>query len=327
MPQQGDLVEMVIPTYRRPQGARRAVESALAETPFQITVLDDNPPDTEALAIDEWTIDDAQRERLRIIRNPFNLGASLNILRSLEVSRAPYTWAFSDDQVVAPRGGDAIHEAIAAQADAAILFWHSGLPAGQRLRLSGLAEFVELIERDVMAFGLSDVHFNRVVRTDVGRRYLRLDARFSHAQPMLGIQIAALADGHAVYVQAGELACAQPGAASGWSGAYLHRFKFDPGYLIPDARLRLRYRAVVARHHPWRETLLDFNGTQRGSIDDAFASDAALLVAHSRLAFALRLEARVARVLHGSRVGRLIYRMVQKQHQSPRGVEFSDMDW
>ena len=160
--------------------------------------------------------------------NPFNLGASLNILRSLEVSRAPYTWALADDQVVRGGAGVEIAETIEEHPDAAVLFWHYGLVQGRRLNLTKLTDYISLIEEGRFAYDFSDVWSNRVVRTDVARRYVRLDARFSHAEPMLGVQIAALSDGMQVHVRGGSLCDAQPGAASGWSASYVRRFKLDP---------------------------------------------------------------------------------------------------
>ena len=158
----------------------------------------------------------------------------------------------------------------------------------------------------------SDVHFNRIVRTDVALRYRRLDARFSHAQPMLGIQLAALVDGLPVHMRAGAIAKQQVVAASGWSTAYLQRFKLDLAYLIQDASLRRRYRAVVADHFPWRAALIDLPDEQRGSIDEAFALDAAMLVADSPVPLRLRVEARFALFLRASALGRLFARAVPR---------------
>jgi Glycosyl transferase family 2 len=321
------LVELVVPTYGRRDALVLAVRSALAETPFRVTVLDDNSPEPAAETLDVAGLNAVFDDRLRVIRNPLNLGASLNILRALEVSRAPYTWPFADDHVV-PRGaGGDIVEAIAEHPKAAILFWHLGLPEGERVDLKGIAEYVQLIERGRSAFGFSDVHCNRVVRTDVGRRYQRFDARFSHAQPMLGIQLAALADGLPVHICAGTVSSAQPSSASGWSASYLERFKLDPAYLIPDATLRRRYRAVVARHFPWRAVLIDAPPEQRGSINEAFALDAAILIAHSPIPLRLRAEARLALFLRTSRAGRQLARALPKKRGERHEVEFERMTW
>ena len=323
-----DLVELVIPTYGRPDAVVHAVESALSETPFLVTVLDDHSPEPVNEQLDASRLNAAFNDRLRIIRNPLNLGASLNILHALEVSRAPYTWPFADDHVVPPNAGADVTNAIEQNPDAAILFWHYALPHSERLNLTGLAEFVELIERGRSVFGFSDVHCNRVLRTDVGRRYLRFDARFSHAQPMLGIQLAALANGIPVHIRGGGVSSAQPGSASGWSNGYLQRFKLDPAYLIPDPRLRARYRAVVARDFQWREALLDLSDEQRGSIDEAFAIDAAILIAHSAIPLRLRAEARLAFFLRASLVGRVLARAIRKKNRSQlQRTEFKDTTW
>jgi hypothetical protein len=322
-----DLVELVIPTFRRPDALARAAESALAETPFLVTVLDDYSPEPAEESLDVDGLNASFDGRLRVIRNHANLGASLNILHSLDVSRARYTWAFTDDHVVPQEAGKQVIEVIEQHPDAAILFWHGGLPEGERLDLAGVSEFIDLIERGSHPFGQSDVHFNRIVRTDVGLRYRRLDARFSHAQPMLGIQLAALVDGLPVHVRAGAIATQQTEAASSWSTSYLHRFKLDPAYLIPDASLRTRYRAVVARHFPWRAALIDVSLEQRGSIDEAFALDAARLVANSPLPLRLRAEARLALFLRTSRAGAVLARAIPKKRGDRHPVEFESMTW
>jgi glycosyltransferase involved in cell wall biosynthesis len=322
-----DLVELVIPTFRRPDVIAQAVDSALSETPFRVTVLDDHSPQPVESVVDVERLNSVYDGRLRVIRNPFNLGASLNILHALQVSRAPYTWAFSDDLVLTPGAGARVVEAIMNYPRAVVLFWHSGISDTRHIDLDGLQGFVELIESSRSAFGFSDLHYNRVVRTDVGCKYLRLDARFSHAQPMLGIQLAALADRLPVHIRGGTLAIAQPRAASGWSVAYLERFKLEPSYLIPDPALRSRYRAVVARDFPWRAALVDLPDGMRGSIDEAFALDAAALAAHSALPLRLRAEVWLALCLRGSRLGRLLARFTPKARGTQHEVEFSDMAW
>jgi hypothetical protein len=304
-----------------------AVESALVETPFMVTVLDDDSPDPAHESLDVPQLNAAFDDRLRVIRNPLNLGASLNILQAQEVSRAPYTWPFADDQVVTCGAGTKVAEAISERPDAAVLFWHASLPENEHLDLVQLAEFVEFIERGRSFCGFSDVHFNRVIRTEVGRRYLRLDARFSHAQPMLAIQLAALADGLPVHIRPGAVSSAQPGAAGRWSEGYLERFKLDPAYVIPDQRLRTRYRAVVDRDFPWRAALIDLPAEQRGTIDEAFAVDAAILVAHSGIPLRLRIEARLALFLRLAPLGRLLTRVLPSKRGERHPVKFDDMKW
>jgi hypothetical protein len=320
------LVEVVIPTYNRPRSLRHAVESALAETPFNVTILDDAAPDPVEgfLDIDSLSTDAG---RVRIVRNAFNLGASLNILNTLHVSRAPFTWPVADDQVIRSGAGTEVINAIAKHTDAVILFWHCGLPTAESFDLTGLAEFIDLIERGRQFYGFTDVFFNRVLKTEVGRRYLRLDAHFAHAQPMLGIQLAALADGLPVHISAGALSNAHEDADSGWSTAYAERFKLDLAYLIPDAHLRARYRAVVGNTFPWREALLDLSPDQRGSIDEEFALDAARLVALSPGPRRLRIEARLGLFLRMSSLGRVLGHAVPKKRVERRDMAFRDTKW
>ncbi len=322
-----ELVEIVIPTYGRPEGLALAIESALVNTPFRVTVLDDHSPDPVADTADVRVLETSHGERLRIIRNSFNLGASLNILRALEVSRAPYTWPFADDWLMTPEAGDEVAAAIEQDPEAAVLYWHAGLPAEERHHIATLLDYVELIEQSRAAYGFSDNFFHRVVRTNVGRRYVRLDARFSHAQPTLGIQLAALTDQMSISVRGGILSRPAPGNRSSWSLNYAHRFKLDPGYLIDDPELRRRYRAVVAEHFPWRAALIDLESRERGSIDEEFAMDAARMVGSSGVRLRLRVEARLALWLRASALGRLFGRLVPSKKGEVDRIRFQAMKW
>lgn len=322
-----DLVELVIPTYDRPDLLAVAVESALADTPFQVTVLDDHSPQPVEESLDLGGLNAAYEGRLRVIRHPLNLGASLNILRGLEVSRAPYTWSFTDDHVVAPTAAAEMVELIAAKPEVAIFFWNAGIERGEEWEFDCLGDYLDLAERSRSVFGLSDVHCNRLIKTEVGRRYSKVDARFSHAQPLVGIQIAALADGLTTYVQGGTLIRAQDNTVSGWSTGYAQRFRFDPSYLIPEPHLRERYRAAVAQHFPWRAALIDPSTDEDGSIDEAFAADAAMIAAHSRIPLRLRLEARLALFLQRSPIGRKLRRLVPRKKGPPNPVTYDKMSW
>lgn len=321
------LVELVIPTYDRPDLLPLAVESALSETPFMVTVLDDHSPRPAEEALDVAGLNARHDNRLRLIRHAQNLGASLNILRGLEVSRAPYTWTFTDDHVVEAGAGARIVDLIEAKPEVAVFFWNPGFDSGERWELDRLDRYVDLLERSRAVFGFSDVHFNRVIKTQVGRRYMKLDARFSHAQPLLGAQIAALADGLTLHLAGGSLARAQEGTESGWSRGYLQRFKFDPSYLIPDGDTRERYRATVARHFTWRSALIDLPEHRDGSVDQAFAADAAMLAAHSRIPLKLRLEARAALFLQRSPIGRKLAQLVPKKGGAADAVTHDEMTW
>ena len=321
------MVEVVVPTYNRPERLIKAVSSALTETPFPVTVLDDHSPVPAAETLDVAALNTVHGERLRVIRNAANLGASLNILRALEVSRARYTWAFADDQVVSHGAGAEILDTINQHPEAAILFWHCGLSEGERVDIGSLEDYVRLIERGRSAYSFSDVFFNRVVRTDVGLRYQRLDARFSHAEPMVGIQLAALANGHRMHIRGGGISDAQGNTTSSWSASYVQRFKLDPAYLIPDASLRCRYRAVVARHVPWRALLIDAPIEGRGSIDEAFLVDAAWLIFHSPISWRLRIEARLALLLRNTTIGRLLTRAIPPKRGVTHSTQFEKMRW
>jgi hypothetical protein len=325
----GKLVDLVVPTFDRPETLAVAVESALSDTPFLVTVLDDLSPVHVSESLDVDALNRRFEGRLRVIRNVTNLGASLNILRALEVSRAPYTWSFADDHVVPQGAAREIADAITRDPEAAILYWNYGLDGGEELEIDGLEPFIEVIERGRAVFGFIDVHCNRVVKTDVGRKYLRFDARFSHAQPMLGLQIAALAGGYRMRMFGGGISRAQEDSKSGWSRGYLQRFKLDPAYLIPSGDLRNRYRSVVARDYQYRESLLDLPPSMSGSIDEAFALDAARLIAGSSIQLRLRAEARVALILRRAWASGWVTRLLprKKRARAIEALEFKETTW
>ncbi len=64
------------------------------------------------------------------------------------MSRAPYTWPFADDQLILRGAGATVAAAIAEHPEAAVLFWHCGLPEAECVDLTELAGFIDLIERD-----------------------------------------------------------------------------------------------------------------------------------------------------------------------------------
>jgi hypothetical protein len=66
---------------------------------------------------------------------------------------------------------------------------------------------------------------------------------------------------------------------------------------------------------------------QRGSIDEAFVVDAAILIAHSSIPLRLRVEARLALFLRLSSLGRLLARVLPKKQGDANTVEFRDTTW
>lgn len=92
-------VSIVIPTYKRNETLRRAVESALFQTypNIEVIVVDDNPPGSVWRAATEEILAEFQAdERLRVLENEKNLGGSGSRNAGILAARNEYI-AFLDD--------------------------------------------------------------------------------------------------------------------------------------------------------------------------------------------------------------------------------------
>jgi len=96
---QSPRVSIIIPTYNRSWGLRRAVESALAQTfsNLEVIIVDDcSPDDTEAVA---RRFDDP---RLRYLRQPHNVGMVANWGQGVALARGRYLVFLADDDLLHP---------------------------------------------------------------------------------------------------------------------------------------------------------------------------------------------------------------------------------
>lgn len=92
------LVSIVIPTYKRPKEARRAVESALAQTWSEVEVLvvaDGPDPQTRALL-------DGLDERLRYIELPHQAGPAAARNAGVAAGRGEWLAFLDDDDLMVP---------------------------------------------------------------------------------------------------------------------------------------------------------------------------------------------------------------------------------
>lgn len=96
------LVSIMIPTYRRPDLLREAVESALQQTtslPFEVVVIDnDNDPEM-SVKVDQ-VIASFDVPNLRLFRNESNIGMFGNWNRCIELSRAEWLTILNDDDLL-----------------------------------------------------------------------------------------------------------------------------------------------------------------------------------------------------------------------------------
>jgi len=93
---QESLVSVIIPTYNRPEYLRKAIASAVRQTyrNIEIIVSDDCSPDNPQAIIDEF-----QDSRIRLRRNPQNLGIALNVTSAFKEAKGKYVASLNDDDL------------------------------------------------------------------------------------------------------------------------------------------------------------------------------------------------------------------------------------
>jgi glycosyl transferase family 2 len=93
------LVSIVIPTYARSWGLRRAVESVLQQAfgDFELWIVDDASPDDTAQVA--WSFGD---RRVRYFRQPVNVGVARNWSAGLELAQAEFVSLLMDDDRYEP---------------------------------------------------------------------------------------------------------------------------------------------------------------------------------------------------------------------------------
>ena len=96
----GPLVSVVIPTYNRRHLVERAVRSAVAQTyaKVDVCVVDDASTDGTVEALEPL----AAEGRIRLERNPTNLGMVANFNRCLELSRGDVVLPLGSDDTIDP---------------------------------------------------------------------------------------------------------------------------------------------------------------------------------------------------------------------------------
>lgn len=96
------IVSIVIPAWRRETMIEAAIESALAQTVRQIEVIvvdNDSPDQTEAVARRVA----ARDPRVRVYRNPENVGPVRNWIEGLRRARAPFVKLLFSDDLIDPQ--------------------------------------------------------------------------------------------------------------------------------------------------------------------------------------------------------------------------------
>src|SRR5699024_5570587 len=94
-----ESVSIVIPTHARPVFLGRAIDSVLRQTfpAWELLVVDDNPPGSEARVVTERFMEDFRWEaRIRYLQHPTNLGGGAARNTGIRAAKGPYV-AFLDD--------------------------------------------------------------------------------------------------------------------------------------------------------------------------------------------------------------------------------------
>lgn len=96
---QGPLVSVIIPTYNRPHYLKEAIASVVQQTyvNLEIIVSDDCSLENPAAIVDAFN-----DSRIRLRRNPTNLGVGLNVTRAFQEARGEYVASLNDDDIWSP---------------------------------------------------------------------------------------------------------------------------------------------------------------------------------------------------------------------------------
>lgn len=95
------LITAIVPTYKRPEFLKRAVNSILAQSfPHFIVLISDNASGRETEEVLEQL--KQQDERVHVLKQPKNVGAVANFQIPLMQVTTPYVCFLPDDDLVAP---------------------------------------------------------------------------------------------------------------------------------------------------------------------------------------------------------------------------------
>lgn len=171
------LVTIGIPTYNRPEGLRRVLEAALAQTwpDLEIIVSDNASPNPEVAAVIAEFM--ARDQRLQAFRQPENVGAFRNFLFVLERASGEFFMWLADDDAIAPHFVRSCVETLEAHPDSVLALTpvevfdeRKGQKAVRPIPASqGKDAFTH--ERDLLAFMMQNPNlwFYGVYRTAVVR--------------------------------------------------------------------------------------------------------------------------------------------------------------
>ncbi|MBW4490171.1 MAG: glycosyltransferase [Trichocoleus desertorum ATA4-8-CV12] len=116
---QNPLVSVIIPTYNRPHYLKQAIASVVQQTytHLEIIVSDDCSPEHPQPVIDAF-----QDARIRLRRNPTNLGIGLNATYAFKDAKGKYVASLNDDDLWRPDFLEKLVPPLEANPDVALAF-------------------------------------------------------------------------------------------------------------------------------------------------------------------------------------------------------------
>lgn len=99
-----DLISIVIPTYKRNETLKRALDSAISQTysPIEIIVVDDNADYPDVRSNNESIIKEYSNCNIKLVKNDKNLGGGLSRNAGIQVASGKYICFLDDDDEYLP---------------------------------------------------------------------------------------------------------------------------------------------------------------------------------------------------------------------------------
>jgi len=172
------MLSIAIPTFNRPVELERCVRALLPQlTPEIELLIVDNASEIPASTVLSELLAAHPQLRIRIERNPYNIGGSANFLRCFEYSQSDWIWLLGDDDVPHPNAlGTALCEI--AKNDRAICINFNSLfgPKSQDFRTTGRPDFLARCP------GIANVIFisTNLYRVGSMRKYLYVGHRYTY---------------------------------------------------------------------------------------------------------------------------------------------------
>lgn len=166
-------LSIVVPTYNRPQMLKKNLPEVVRQLSddVELVIIDNCSPVPALDVISEIGL--AAHDRIRIVRNPVNVGANENISRAAEHALGRFVWVLGDDDTVTNDCVSKILTKIAQFADAVFINFNTPAPAHVRRSEDkftvGLNNFLSAIDSFGQIIFISD----GVYSTDFLRKNLR----------------------------------------------------------------------------------------------------------------------------------------------------------